>query len=47
MSSQAVTAGRGSAWSDPRLNYEQQRFGGATLVPKTSETLQPNSPYCW
>jgi hypothetical protein len=31
MNSQAVTAGRGSAWSDPRWIYEQHRFGGATL----------------
>jgi hypothetical protein len=33
MSSQAVTPDVGSAWSDPRQTYEQQRFGVATLDP--------------
>jgi hypothetical protein len=33
MSSQAVPAGRGSAWSNPRVDYEQQRLNVATLDP--------------
>ena len=35
----------GSAWSDPRHNYEQPRRG-ATLDPRHADALQPNTPSC-
>jgi len=40
MSSQAVPAGRGSAWSDPRQYYEQHRFA----VPRSLFLDQRDAP---